>query len=182
MAVPRVAHRLGSIIMRCLRTVLIVIASALAVPAIVVTARAQAGQSEALQVANELFGLLSKDMLADLTSSMTAQMWPMVERQMRPGLDQQTLAELRSEFERIQKASLAEVMQGAAPIYARHFTAGELRDLINFYNSPTGQKALKELPQVMSEILNGMMPRMQQLQIQANESLAKILRERGYLK
>jgi hypothetical protein len=34
----------------------------------------------------------------------------------------------------------------------------------------------------MSEILSGMMPRMQQLQIQASESFAKILRERGHLK
>jgi hypothetical protein len=164
--------------MRLLHTLLIVAALACSGP----PAHAQADQSEALQVANELFALLSKDMLADLTSNMTAQMWPMVERQMRPGLDQQTLAQLRTEFERIQKESLADVMQGAAPIYARHFTAGELRDLINFYNSPTGQKSLKVLPQVMSEILSGMMPRMQQLQIQANENFAKILRERGYLK
>ena len=29
---------------------------------------------------------------------------------------------------------------------------------------------------------SGMMPRMQQLQVQANENFAKILRERGYLK
>jgi hypothetical protein len=164
--------------MRLLHTLLIVGALGCCGPA----AHAQADQSEALQVANELFALLSKDMLTDLTNSMTAQMWPMVERQMRPGLDQQTLGELRSEFERVQKESLAEVMQGAAPIYARHFTAGELRDLMNFYNSTTGQKSLKVLPQVMSEILSGMMPRMQQLQVQANESFAKILRERGYLK
>jgi hypothetical protein len=142
----------------------------------------QSEQSEALQVANELFALLSKDMLTDLTTSMMTQMWPMVERQMRPGLDQTTLAQLRSEFERIQKESLAEAMKGAAPIYARHFTAGELRDLIAFYNSQTGQKSLKVLPQVMSEILSGMMPRMQQLQVEANEGFAKILRERGYLK
>jgi uncharacterized protein len=169
---------LGALIMRLLHTLLIVAALGCSAPA----AHAQTDQSEALQVANELFALLSKDMLADLTSNMTAQMWPMVERQMRPGLDQQTLAELRSEFERIQKESMAEVMQGAAPIYARHFTAGELRDLMNFYNSPTGQKSLKVLPQVMSEILNGMMPRMQQLQMQASESFAKILRERGHLR
>ena len=142
----------------------------------------QSEQAEALQVANELFAVLSKDMLGELTNSMMTQMWPMVERQMRPGLDQTTLAQLRSEFERIQKESLADAMKGAAPIYARHFTAGELRDLIGFYNSTTGQKSLRVLPQVMSEVLASMMPRMQQLQTEANEGFAKILRERGYLK
>ncbi|HEY0568211.1 MAG TPA: DUF2059 domain-containing protein [Xanthobacteraceae bacterium] len=170
----------GGVIMWFLRRLAIIFLLVFAVSGL--PAQAQSEQSEALQVANELFALLSKDMLADLTNSMTAQMWPMVERQMRPGLDAATLNELRSEFERIQKASLAEAMQSAAPIYARHFTAGELRDLINFYNSPTGQKSLRELPQVMSEILTGTMPRMQQLQVQASESFAKILRDRGYLK
>lgn len=167
---------------RLLGAVCVVTLFACSASTIIAPAQAQTDQSEALQVANELFALLSKDMLTDLSSNMTAQMWPMVERQMRPGLDQQTLAELRSEFERIQKESLADVMQGAAPIYAKHFTAGELRDLMSFYKSPTGQKSLKVLPQVMSEILSGMMPRMQQLQAQANENFAKILRERGYLK
>jgi hypothetical protein len=168
--------------MRFLHTLPLVAALALPIGPAVGQAPAASEQSEALQVANELFALLSKDMLNDLTSGMMAQMWPAVERQMRPGLDPATLAELRAEFERIQRESLTEVMKGAAPIYARHFSAGELRDLINFYNSPTGQKSLRELPQVMSEILSGMMPRMQQLQIQASESFAKILRERGHLR
>jgi hypothetical protein len=168
--------------MRFLHTLPILALLALPLTPAVAQAPVTAEQSEALEVANELFALLSKDMLTDLTGGMMAQMWPMVERQMRPGLDQATLTELRGEFERIQKESLAEVMKGAAPIYARHFTASELRDLIGFYNSPTGQKSLKELPKVMSEILSGMLPRMQQLQIQASESFAKILRERGYLK
>jgi hypothetical protein len=168
--------------MRSLHTLPVLALLALPLAPAVAQNPATSEQPEALQVANELFALLSKEMLADLTSGMMAQMWPMVERQMRPGLDQATLTELRGEFERIQKESLAEVMQGAAPIYARHFTAGELRDLISFYASPTGQKSLRELPKVMSEILSGMMPRMQQLQIQASENFAKILRERGHLR
>jgi len=38
-----------------------------------------------------------------------------------------------------------------AKIYAKHFTPKEIEDLIAFYSTPTGQKALRMLPQIMAE-------------------------------
>ena len=37
------------------------------------------------------------------------------------------------------------------PIYDKHFTHQEIKDLIAFYGSPTGKKAIAVLPQVMEE-------------------------------
>ncbi|HET9327740.1 MAG TPA: DUF2059 domain-containing protein [Candidatus Eisenbacteria bacterium] len=37
------------------------------------------------------------------------------------------------------------------PIYDKHFTHQEIKDLMTFYGSPTGKKAIAVLPQVMSE-------------------------------
>jgi len=37
------------------------------------------------------------------------------------------------------------------PIYQKHFTEKEIRETLAFYRTPTGQKILKELPQVMQE-------------------------------
>lgn len=37
------------------------------------------------------------------------------------------------------------------PAYTKHFTDDELRDLIKFYHTPTGQKATREMPQMMTE-------------------------------
>ena len=37
------------------------------------------------------------------------------------------------------------------PSYAKHFTADELRDMIAFYRTPTGQKTIKVEPQIMAE-------------------------------
>ena len=73
-------------------------------------------------------------------------------------------------------------MKDAPAIYARHFTAAELRELIAFNRSATGQKALHEMPQVMSETIALIVPRMQDLQKQTKDGFDKILRERGYLK
>lgn len=39
------------------------------------------------------------------------------------------------------------------PIYDRHFTAGELRQLIAFYGSPIGQKMVTEQPAIAREAM-----------------------------
>jgi hypothetical protein len=37
------------------------------------------------------------------------------------------------------------------PIYDRHFTLGEVNQLIAFYSTPTGKKVIAEMPGVMQE-------------------------------
>lgn len=38
-------------------------------------------------------------------------------------------------------------------MYAKHFTESELRDMIVFYRSPTGQKVIKVLPELMLDTM-----------------------------
>jgi hypothetical protein len=136
---------------------------------------------EAIAAANELFGILSVDMMKQLTAQMTNLMWPMLEKKARDErIDDATIAELRKEFDRIQVANLTEIMKQAPPIYARHFSVDELHELIAFYRSPTGAKALHELPQVMGEFVAVIAPRMQEMQRQSAQAFEKILRAHGY--
>jgi hypothetical protein len=51
-----------------------------------------------------------------------------------------------------------EMMQAMVPAYEKHFTKGEMDALIAFYSGPTGQKVLQELPAVMAEAMQSMMP------------------------
>jgi hypothetical protein len=46
---------------------------------------------------------------------------------------------------------VAELDDAAAHFYASHFTEQELRDLLTFYQSPLGQKALAEEPKVLDQ-------------------------------
>ena len=55
-----------------------------------------------------------------------------------------------------------EMMQAMVPAYQKHFTKGDMDALIAFYSAPTGQKVLKELPAVMAEGMEAMMPIMRQ--------------------
>jgi hypothetical protein len=51
-----------------------------------------------------------------------------------------------------------EMMQATVPAYQKHFTKGDMDALVAFYSAPTGQKVLKELPSVMAEAMESMMP------------------------
>jgi len=120
-------------------------------------------------------------MMKQLTAQITNAFWPSVEQKARAEkIDDETIAMLRKEFERIQLAFLADAMKQAPLIYARHFTVAELHELTAFYRTPTGSKALHEMPQVMGEFTATLVPRLQEVQRQTNEAFVKILHARGY--
>ena len=45
-----------------------------------------------------------------------------------------------------------ELADRAIPIYDRHYSSSEIKELIRFYETPVGQKLLKELPAVSAEL------------------------------
>lgn len=44
-----------------------------------------------------------------------------------------------------------EAMDLMLPIYGKHFSLAELRELLAFYSTPLGQKLIREMPAVMQE-------------------------------
>ena len=143
--------------------------------------RAQdAGSPEALRAAQELAAIITGDTIAQMSSALTAQLWPRIESQFGAKVDGATLAELRSEFEHTLAASTAEMMKDAPAIYARHFSAQELRDLLAFYKSPTGKKALHIMPTVMADVTAQMMPRMDAFQHDLNTRVEAVMQKHGY--
>jgi hypothetical protein len=161
----------------------VAIAFALCAAALRLRALAQGEASpDSLKAANELMAIMSKDTVQQLVTGLTAQVWPTLERALRAkrsDIDQATLTELRKEFERIQVQYMAGVMADAPAIYARHFSAQELRDMLAFYKTPTGQKALQVMPQLTAEVFQMVMQKMQGLQVQIMGAFNTVLRQRG---
>ncbi len=62
--------------------------------------------------------------------------------------------------EMMQDLPMDEIMQAMVPVYQKHFTKGDISALVAFYSSPTGQKILREMPTVMAEAMESMMPLM----------------------
>ncbi|MGH6727289.1 MAG: DUF2059 domain-containing protein [Pseudolabrys sp.] len=159
---------------RLLRIVLL--CGCLAVPA-----RAQdAGSPQALQAAQELASIITGDTIVQMSSALTAQLWPRIESQFGSKVDAATMADLRTEFERTLASSTAEMMKDAPAIYARHFSAQELHDLLTFYKSPTGKKALQVMPTVMADVTTQMMPRMEAFEQKLNTRLEAVMQKHGY--
>lgn len=80
---------------------------------------------------------------------------------------QRILTRLRAEFpKRINLGEILEIV--LLEVYDKYFTEAEVKDLIAFYKTPTGQKIIKILPQISAE----MFPRIGQLMNPAATLLA----------
>jgi hypothetical protein len=136
--------------------------------------------ADTLRAAQDLASILTSDSMKRMTEIMTSQMWPQVESQFNGKVDGATLAELLAEFEKSLTAFTGEVMKDATAIYARYFSAQELHEMVAFYKSPTGLKALHEMPQVMGDVMNQMVPRMQVFQADLKSRIAAVMQKQGY--
>jgi hypothetical protein len=155
--------------------VVIVFAACLASPTV-----AQEPSPEAQAAARELSAIMTRDTMNEITAAMAAQVWPSIERAFGGKVNAATLADLRGEFEKSVAAFTADVMAEAPAIYARHFTAQELRDIVAFYKSPAGTKALQEMPKVLADVGTAIAPRMQAFQGELNTRVRAILEKHGY--
>jgi len=157
------------------------IGAALLAASLVLPARAQDNASpETMQAARELAAIVSGDTIEQISRAMAAQVWPSIEQQVAGKVDAATLAEMRAEFERTLVSFTGEVMRDAPAVYARHFSARELQDMIAFYKSPTGVKALHEMPKVMADVSAQTAPRLQALQGELNARMRAIMAKHGY--
>ncbi|MEE9297193.1 MAG: DUF2059 domain-containing protein [Phycisphaerae bacterium] len=49
------------------------------------------------------------------------------------------------------EANVTDMIEQLIPLYDRHFTVSELNDMITFYQTPTGQKAISTMPTILQE-------------------------------
>ena len=139
--------------------------------------------NEAIEAARDLLALMSKDLVAQLAGQVTAQVWPSIEARLRsynPNIDAAALADLRKELERIQFEYMMNIVTEGPAVYARHFTAQELREIIAFYRTPTGSKVLRMTPQLSAEVMAMITPHMPDFYARTIEVFTKVLRSRGY--
>jgi uncharacterized protein len=138
------------------------------------------GSPEAQAAANELAKIMSVETIGQMTKAMTAQVWPKLEAGLRVKVDAETVAEVRAEFEKALQDFTVEAMTDAPAIYARHFSAQELREMTAFYRTATGAKALQLMPQVMAEYFGAIMPRTQVFERDLQARIIAIMKRRGY--
>jgi hypothetical protein len=139
--------------------------------------------AEALAAAKTLFSILQPAPDANLTAQLEAKAWPDVETALRasyPQISPEALLALRTEFQRIYDAFSTEIMNESPDAYARLFTVAELRQLIAFYQTPTGQKYLRVFQDIQKQSLVSFNERLPAVREQMNGAFNAILRVYGY--
>jgi hypothetical protein len=76
-----------------------------------------------------------------------------------------------------------EMLQAMVPVYQKHFTKGDIDAVVAFYSSPTGQKLLREMPAMMAESMQTMMPllrkHMDAMMDRMQQEVAQMIKESG---
>jgi uncharacterized protein len=90
---------------------------------------------------------------AKLGDNMTEAVSFQVKNAMSRRLDPGKLDKFMTDFNQklTARAPSNEVVDAQVPIYAQHFSMEDLQSMIQFYESPVGQRMVKALPQVLQE-------------------------------
>jgi uncharacterized protein len=72
-------------------------------------------------------------------------------RQARPDIPERAIAVVNQEVMKLFEERIDGLLDTVVPVYEKHFTPAEINDLLAFYRTPTGRKAISVMPAVMNE-------------------------------
>lgn len=111
---------------------------------------------------------------------------PMIFQSMKPAIVQNR-AEVDRDFDALMPvlmekmaARVNEMEDSIVDIYANNFSGAELRDLIAFYKSPTGQKFLEKTPLITQQTMAAGHKFGQSAGAEAQKEMIEQLREKGH--
>src|SRR3954463_733015 len=134
---------------------------------------------KAIALSAQLFDIAGvKPMLVQMLDQMAPSLTQLIQ-QANPGKESE-VAEVMNRFVVPKmKERLPEVISEGAKVYARHFTADEIGQLIEFYNSPLGGKLVREQPLLAQELTGISTAWSQAVAVQAVREYADEFRKRG---
>ena len=89
---------------------------------------------------------LSKQMANAVTVSMTQTL-----KQARPDIPEKVLDMMATEVSATFDENMPSLKDEMIPLYHRHFSAAEIKGLVNFYSTELGQKTIQVMPVLMQE-------------------------------
>lgn len=134
----------------------------------------------------QLFDVMqSRKMIDQMSSTMLQQIPAMVTDSLQKQFPTMTDEE-REEFQKfvvsntsamLKNAPFDEMMAAMIPAYQAHLTHSDVQNMIAFYQSPTGKKLISEMPAVMNDSMQAMLPVMQKWMEQNNAEMQKNVEE-----
>lgn len=108
--------------------------------------------------------------------------WPLVDKEIRrssPDAAPETIAGLKSDYVKLASRLMSAVLADFPALYAKHFTADELKQLLAFYRTPIGRKSLDVMPALMREGMALSVARTPAFQRQLDQAFRSRLAEKG---
>jgi hypothetical protein len=164
-------------IQRAARPVAVAVALVAAGPA----AHAQTHQPTpaAMLVAKKLVAVSGATTLFDPLIAGVVEQSKLLYLQQNPGLAKD-LNEIAAKMRKDLQPRFSEVKDEVARLYATHFTEKELKDILAFYNSPTGKKMLAQQPIVVEGSMKFAQNWANKLSEQVTEKMREELKKRGH--
>lgn len=97
----------------------------------------------------------------------------------RPDIPQNVIDLLPTEVMAVFEENIGSLVEVVIPIYHTHFTGAEVKELIRFYSTETGQKIIKVLPGLMQESMTAGQRWGQALAPLVNQRITDKLRREG---
>jgi hypothetical protein len=142
-------------------------------------ARAQSPDADAQAAARDLIATIK---LGDQFEAVL----PMIFKAMKPAIVQnrpdvdRNFDALMPVLQQKMNARVSELEDSFVMIYASNFSAAELRDVIAFYKSPTGQKFLAKTPIVTQQTMAAGQKFGQTAGAEAQKEMKDLLRDKGH--
>jgi uncharacterized protein len=129
-------------------------------------AQTTAGNSEpaSRQDVENLFAMLKLDRMMQVTMTSAAEQMknnlPELMKQQNIQIPQEQLDAMAEDIFR--DYPMKEVLDSMIPVYQKHLTKADVGNILAFYQSPTGQKMLNEMPEMSKEAMQAANPVMKQ--------------------
>lgn len=95
----------------------------------------------------------TKTLMSEMMTNMMASMKPLLTNSLPPGEYRAKLIDLFLEkFTARANADFPKLQEQAIPIYDKYLSAEDIKGLIQFYQTPLGQKTLSTLPKIVAEM------------------------------
>ena len=127
----------------------------------------------------------SREMMAQMVDAMSKPMHQMIHERFEKDKDKlpgDFEAKMNKMMDDTMKAfPWDEMLESMVPVYQKHLTKGDIDAIVAFYAAPTGQKLLREMPAMMGEAMQVMMPilrkQMDAMTDRMQEEVAQMLKD-----
>jgi hypothetical protein len=116
--------------------------------------------------------------MMDLMGKQSKQMAQDALKKKMPEISQQELDRITAMADQNMKTfDLDGMIEDMIPVYQHHLTRTNVAEMAKFYETPTGQKMLREQPQMTAEAMKAVQPRMEKMMSNMMNQAEKMARE-----